>query len=63
MWKVKKEVKERAADLSGPRPGTCSDQEPKEKSLTGAEYANRAGNTICRVLIPVVITVTKNSAC
>lgn len=57
-----KEVKESTIDLSEPRPGTCSDQEPNEKSLAGGEYANWAGNTICRVLIPVLITVTKNSA-
>lgn len=30
-------------------------------SMVGGEHATRAGNTICEVLIPIVITVTKKT--
>lgn len=51
--KVKKEVEERAARISGPRPGTYSDQEPNEKSEhgwwwtchQGGEYHLRSANS------------------
>ena len=51
--KVKKEVEERAADLSGPRPGTYSNQEANEKKKCGwwwtchqgREYHLRSANS------------------